>query len=166
MAHQSVLLLLLLLLPFTTCNESSVNLFKQESLSPTSGLIVTLQCTLTGSILGNKTFFREINGNVDMIRSTDGSENVLLLTFELTPSLEGFYYCQVGNVTSNKLQLVGKSVELSFVHSTVCAMCCVHVCVIMMDNKLVLSLAGAQYCVAVCDQYEIYELYLPCHVHL
>lgn len=107
MAHQSVLLLLLLL-PFFTHAQSSVYLYKQESQSPNYGLIVTLRCTITnaGSVSGNKTFYREINGNTDMVRPTDGSENSLLLTFELMPSLEGFYYCQVGNITSNKLQLV------------------------------------------------------------
>ena len=125
MVHQSVLLLLLLLLPLTARAESSVSLFKLESQSPIHGLRVTIQCAITGTVQGNITFLREINGHTDMVRPTDGSENNRLLTFELTPRHEGFYYCQVGNVTSNRLQLAGKfNVEL-LVYVLWCAICVV-----------------------------------------
>lgn len=116
MAHQSFLFLftsLLLLLPLThAANEPSVTLFKLESQSSINGLKVTIQCITSGSISGNRTFFRarELNSSdVERVRSLEGSGNEILLTFELTPMLEGYYFCQVGNLTSNKLPLVGKS---------------------------------------------------------
>ena len=113
MAHQSFLFLLtslLLSLPLTLANEPSVTLFKLESQSSINGLKVTIQCITSGSISGNRTFFRarELNSSdVERVRSLEGSGNEILLTFELTPMLEGYYFCQVGNLTSNKLPLVG-----------------------------------------------------------
>jgi hypothetical protein len=115
MAHQSSFLIilssLLLLLPLTHATEGSVNLFKLESQSSIDGLKVTIQCTTSGAITGNRTFFRSRDldsTDVEVVRSSRGTGNDLLLTFKLTPKLEGYYFCQVGNLTSNKLPLVGK----------------------------------------------------------
>ena len=115
MAHRIFLLFLIissllsLLLPLTHA-QGSVTLFKLESQSSINGLRVTIQCTASGAITGNRTFFRarDLNSSdVEVVRSSQGSGNDILLTFELTPKLEGYYFCQVGNLTSNKLPLVG-----------------------------------------------------------
>lgn len=137
MAHQSffpVLLLsslLLLLPPLTSATEGSVTLFKLESQSSISGLKVTIQCTTSGAITGNRTFFRarDLDGtDAEIVRAFQGSGNELLLTFELTPKLEGYYFCQVGNLTSNKLPLVGKWGHIIII-TVYDALVCVCVCV-------------------------------------
>ena len=103
--HSALILSPLLLL--LAHAQSGIILSKLESQSSINGLTVTLQCFAGSGVLGNRTFFRELNNEVE--RVTDGSENSILLTFELTPRLEGNYFCQVGNITSNRLELVCKS---------------------------------------------------------
>lgn len=131
MAHHtrsflSYFISLLLLLPSARATEPSVTLFKLESQSSINGLKVTIQCTTSGPISGNRTFFRARDldsSDVEIVRSSRGSGNDILLTFELTPKLEGYYFCQVGNLTSNKLPLVGECAAyypIVAVHNIMC----------------------------------------------
>ena len=150
MAHQSFLFLLtslLLSLQLTHANEPSVTLFKLESQSSIDGLKVTIQCITSGSISGNRTFFRarELNSSdVERVRSLEGSGNEILLTFELTPMLEGYYFCQVGNLTSNKLPLVGK------LGGGILLLLCTILCWVCMRSIITV-------CLPVCTVYAVYR---------
>ena len=104
----SCAVLLLPLLFLLASPLSDVSLIKLESQSSINGLTVSLQCLVRFGVLGNRSYFRELNGQVEKVIPEDGSESTPLLTFVLTPNLEGVYFCRVGNTTSNRLELVGR----------------------------------------------------------
>ena len=110
MASQSsfclaALALSVLLLSLTPPSEadSRVYIYKIESTSTLNGYKVRLQCSFGPGTSGERAIYRIINNTRESIT------NSTRITFELEPRLEGYYYCQAGNVTSNMLLVLGKS---------------------------------------------------------
>lgn len=97
---------ILLLLSDAQTDQGLVTLYKLESLSSLNVPTVQLQCSTASSVTGNKTFFREVNGVTEMV--TGRTENTPVITFELRPNAEGYYYCQAGEVSSNRLLILGE----------------------------------------------------------
>ena len=104
-------LLLVVSLSHAQTSQNDVILSKLESQSSLNSHSITLQCSVDSSVAGNRSFFREID-NMGQRVVVGGVENSIRVTFELTPDVEGYYFCQVGNITSNRLLVVGKSTVL------------------------------------------------------
>lgn len=102
------LALLLSLAPPTEAN-SEVYIYKIESGSSLNGHKITLQCSFGSGTSGDRVFYRQVGDTIESI--TNSTENAQRITFELEPRLDGYYFCQAGNVTSNKLLVLGKSVK-------------------------------------------------------
>ena len=72
---------------------------------------VTLSCMSTED-LRDARYLRKLNGQTDLLNIVD--ENGVetqgdQVTFEVTPDLEGVYFCENGNVTSlNQVEIVGE----------------------------------------------------------
>ena len=78
-----------------------------ESASTLNGHKISLQCSFGSGASGDRILYREINNMTESI--TNNTENAQRITFVLEPRLEGYYFCQAGNVTSKKLLVLGKS---------------------------------------------------------
>ena len=114
MASQSsfcltALALSVLLLSLTPPSEANaeVYIYKIESASTLNGYKITLQCSFGSGSSGERVIYRQINNVNESI--TNSTENAQRITFTMEPRLEGYYFCQAGNVTSNKLKVLGKS---------------------------------------------------------
>ena len=125
-------LLLVVSLSHAQTSQTQVIISRLESQSSLSSHTLTLQCSVDGSVAGNRSFFREIDNTTERL-VVGGVENSIRSTFDLTPELEGYYFCQVGNITSNRLLVVCKSTIQYFVHTACSAsvteiVCHVHKC--------------------------------------
>lgn len=123
MASQSLLQALSLLLVVValshaqTTSQNQVTISKLESQSSLSSYVITLQCSIDNAVQGNRSFYRKVDNMTQRV-VVGGVENSVRVTFELTPDVEGYYYCQAGNVSSNRLLVVCKSLTLCI--PTVC----------------------------------------------
>ena len=101
-------LLLVVSLSHAQTSQTEVIISKLESQSSFDSHVITLQCSVDSSVQGNRSFFREINNMTQRVVVGD-NENSIRVTFVLTPEREGYYFCQAGNITSNRLLVVCKS---------------------------------------------------------
>ena len=106
LASLALSVLLLSLAPPSEAN-SEVLIYKIESASTLNGYKISLQCSFGSGTSGERGIYREISGVKESL--TNSSENAQRITFELEPRLEGYYFCRAGNVTSNRLLVLGKS---------------------------------------------------------
>ena len=95
----------LLLISGSTCQQQYTLGVDRSTLSNNE---IMLRCFTMGTTTQNSaTFYRQIIGDSEMQL---GSLNSISHSFTITRNTEGYYYCKVGQVTSNMQPINGKCI--------------------------------------------------------
>ncbi len=109
MGSRSILLISSIFLLSLSSHATATSITSMRTISDAHITKVVLSCPINEPN-GVTLYYRRVGANRErVIANTTKSSSRVLLNFDLTPDIEGYYYCEVDNIRSdNEVELVGE----------------------------------------------------------